>query len=123
MKELRGKGVFITGAASGIGRGMARAFASAGMKLALGDLEAGPLAEVEAELRDGGADVHALELDVTDRAAVMEAGAWAESQLGKIHLLCNNAGVGSGATPLQDEGPNNWDWILSVNWGVRSIRF
>ena len=73
MKDLRGKGAFITGAASGIGRGMARAFAAAGMKLMITDLEAEPLARVEAELGEGGAQVHAMPLDVTDRAAVLAA--------------------------------------------------
>ena len=115
MRDLAGKGVFITGAASGIGRGMARAFAGAGMKLALADLERDPLAEVEAELKQAGAHVLALELDVTDRAAVQAAGSQVAAQLGKLHLLCNNAGVGSSATPLQDETADNWDWVLGVN--------
>ncbi len=115
MKDLKGKGAFISGAASGIGRGMARAFADAGMKLMISDLEAGPLGEVEAELSAGGADVHAMALDVTDRAAVIEAAAETQAALGRLHLLCNNAGVGSSAMPLQDEVANNWDWVLSVN--------
>ena len=115
MRDLAGKGALITGAASGIGRGMARAFAEAGMGLVLADLEADPLAEVAAELRDGGADVHVLTLDVTDRAAMMAAASHVAATLGKLHLLCNNAGVGGAARKLQDERAEDWDWVLSVN--------
>ena len=104
----------VTGAASGIGRAMAERFAAAGMRLVLGDVEVGPLEEVATALRDGGAEVLAVPVDVSDGDAVDALAAAA----GPTHVLCNNAGVGGGG-PIAEISTADWEWVLGVNlWGV-----
>lgn len=115
MKNLTGKTVFITGAASGIGYGMARAFAGEGMQVALADIEAESLARAEAELLSMGARAMAISLDVTDRAALRSAAASTESAFGKVHMVCANAGVGGRIGPLDEATDADWDWVLDVN--------
>ena len=87
MKDLQGKGAVVTGAASGIGLGIARAFAERGMKLALLDVEAGALEAARAGLEAMGAQVTAISLDVADRAAMYAAAEEAEEFLGRIDIL------------------------------------
>jgi NAD(P)-dependent dehydrogenase (short-subunit alcohol dehydrogenase family) len=118
MKDLKGKTAFITGGASGIGLGMARAFVTAGMKVVLADLRQdhidSALAQFERQGDAGG--VHAIRLDVTDRAAMAAAADEVERIFGNLHVLANNAGVGI-------QGPFNgitfadWDFGLAVNLG------
>jgi NAD(P)-dependent dehydrogenase (short-subunit alcohol dehydrogenase family) len=118
MAELSGKVAFITGAASGIGVGLARALTAAGMKVAIADVR-------EAELRATAAQLSALAvpLDVTDRAAWPAAVDRVERELGKIHVLCSNAGVNFvGAT--QNATEQDWDFCLGVNLGgaINAVR-
>jgi NAD(P)-dependent dehydrogenase (short-subunit alcohol dehydrogenase family) len=114
VDHLEGRTAVVTGAASGIGRAMAERFAAAGMRVVLGDVEAGPLEEVATALRDGGADVEPVVVDVSDGAAVDALAAAA----GTTHLLCNNAGVGGGG-PVAELAAADWEWVLGVNlWGV-----
>ena len=114
MKEVAGKTAFITGGASGLGLAMAHSFAAAGMKVAIADIEEGALAQAEAELRPSNADVLALQLDVTDRAALARAADRTEEAFGKVHVVCNNAGVA--VRGLVDEmSYPDWDWVLGVN--------
>jgi NADP-dependent 3-hydroxy acid dehydrogenase YdfG len=112
LHELEGKAAFITGGASGIGLGIATAAVGAGMKVVLADLR---YDHIEAALeRFAGADgVHAIELDVCDRAAYARAVADAERLVGNVHLLVNNAGVGIGA-PIDEVRFDDWDWGLGV---------
>ncbi|WP_211370415.1 SDR family NAD(P)-dependent oxidoreductase [Nonomuraea turkmeniaca] len=115
MKTLESKVAVITGAASGIGRGMAEAFATAGMRVVLSDVEETALRSTAAELREGGADVHAVPADVSQAADVA---ALADSTLGKygaVHVLCNNAGVHTGSRPSWESTLDDWAWILGVN--------
>ena len=114
MRDLRGKTAFITGGASGIGFGMARVFAGEGMRLVLADVEAPALASAAAQLETTGAEVLAIELDVSDRAALEDAARRAEARFGHVHLVCNNAGVGAGG-PLDRCTYDDWDWVLAVN--------
>jgi NAD(P)-dependent dehydrogenase (short-subunit alcohol dehydrogenase family) len=114
MRDLRGKTAFITGAASGIGFGMARVFAGEGMRIVLADVEPGALAAATAELEDTGAEVLPIELDVADRAAMEDAARRAEARFGHVHLVCNNAGVGAGG-PLDQCTYDDWDWVIGVN--------
>lgn len=116
MKDLAGKIAFITGAASGIGLGLAQAFAAAGMRVAITDVEKGALDKAEAGLRDAGADVWSTVLDVTDRAAFARAADAAEAHFGKVHVICNNAGVTSRG-PIERASYDDWDWVLGVNLG------
>jgi NADP-dependent 3-hydroxy acid dehydrogenase YdfG len=118
MQDVKGKVAFITGGASGIGLGMAKAFVNAGMNVVLADIRLDHIEEATAYFKNKGqsAQVHALSLDVTDRAAFTRAADEAESRFGKIHVLCNNAGMGL-VGPLKMTRFADWDWGLSVMIG------
>lgn len=119
MRELEGRVGVVTGAASGIGAGLARALAGAGMRLALVDIEEAPLEGVARELRAGGAEVITARADVADRKAVEALAERVFSELGGAHVLCNNAGVCQGG-PLLEMSDADWEWLLGVNFhGVR----
>lgn len=119
--ELReGQVAVVTGAASGIGLAMARRFAADGLKVVLADVEEGALEKAAESLRSDGATVRARVVDVSEREQV---GALAEdtyATFGACHVLCNNAGVGSGAEGrMWQHEANDWKWAFSVNvWGV-----
>ncbi len=116
MDDLKGRVAVITGAASGIGLGMARTFAAHGAKLVLADVEAGPLEAARGELERTGAAVIAQQTDVSDRDAVLQLAARASDEFGKVHILCNNAGVsGPAMLPLWETRPSDWQWVLGVN--------
>ncbi len=118
MKNVQGKVAFITGAASGMGLGMARAFSAAGMKVMLGDIQKEPLDTAVAELKGQGRDVAGVVVDVTDRDSVFAAAQATVDTFGKVHVCVNNAGVGaSGSAEATSE--KNWRWTIDVNmWGV-----
>ena len=100
MTDVAGRRAFITGGANGIGLGIARAFARAGAKLALADVDAAALASARAELAKE-TEVETFVLDVRDRGAYARAADTAESRLGPVSLLCNNAGVALAIPPEQ----------------------
>jgi NAD(P)-dependent dehydrogenase (short-subunit alcohol dehydrogenase family) len=114
MKEFNGKVAFITGGGSGIGLGLAKVFAAAGMKVVIADVRQDHLDEAVAALSAAGHTVHAIKLDVSDRAAVERAAAETQRVFGKVHLLCNNAGV-SVFGPMDEATYEDWDWMLGVN--------
>ncbi|MGW2962063.1 SDR family NAD(P)-dependent oxidoreductase [Streptomyces sp. NPDC001220] len=119
--ELRaGQVAVVTGAASGIGLAMARRFVAEGLKVVLADVEPAALEKAAADLRAGGADVHARVVDVGVREQVLELAESAYDTYGAVHVLCNNAGVGSGAEGrMWEHEPNDWKWAFEVNvWGV-----
>ena len=113
MRDLEGRVAFVTGGGSGVGLGMARAFVGAGMRVAIADVRADHLEAATAELGD---DVHAIRLDVTDREAFARAADETERVLGKVHVLCNNAGVNL-FNDIADATYQDWDWVLGVNLG------
>ena len=94
MKDFDGKVAVITGGASGIGLGMARAFAGAGMKLVLADLDEVALDTVASELQTGGADVVTRLCDVSQYDQVEALADLAVDSYGGVNILCNNAGIG-----------------------------
>ena len=94
---------------------MAKAFAERGMKIVIADISPGPLEKARQELVSRGADVLALPLDVTDRAAVKAAAAQVVAHFGAVHVVCANAGVAGYIGPLQEVQDLDWDWILDVN--------
>jgi NAD(P)-dependent dehydrogenase (short-subunit alcohol dehydrogenase family) len=94
VKDLTGKVALITGAAGGIGLGIARAFTEVGVKVALADIDEDILEKSAAELAESGAEVVSVRLDVTDRAAWVAAAERVRAALGPVRLLVNNAGVG-----------------------------
>jgi NAD(P)-dependent dehydrogenase (short-subunit alcohol dehydrogenase family) len=114
MKDLTGRTAFVTGGASGIGLGMARCFLREGMNVAVADVSDEHLEQARSELRAHGARVRFLKLDVADRAAMAAAADEAEAAFGKVHVLCNNAGVSS-PIPMDEATYEDWDWILGVN--------
>ena len=114
MRDLAGKTAFITGGASGLGLAMAHAFGAAGMNVMLADIETEPLARAVAELEARQVKVAAVQCDVTDRAALVAAARETVSAFGKVHVLCNNAGVGAGGA-VDEMKPADWDWTFQVN--------
>ncbi|MFF5208483.1 SDR family NAD(P)-dependent oxidoreductase [Streptosporangium sp. NPDC000396] len=115
MEDLENKVAVVTGAASGIGRGMAEAFAAAGMRVVLSDIEEAVLHSTTADLRDAGADVHAVVTDVSQAEEVFSLAASALEKYGAVHVLCNNAGVHTGSRPSWESTLDDWSWILGVN--------
>ena len=108
----------ITGAASGIGRGLAERFAAEGMKVVLADVEMEPLAELETGLKTKGATVLAVKTDVSNAAEVENLAEQTLDAFGAVHILCNNAGVVC-SRPIWEHTVADWEWVLGVNlWGV-----
>ena len=116
MKEIEGRVAFITGGASGIGLGMAKAFTKAGMKCVLADIRDDHMDEARAYFKEAGKEesVHIVKLDVTDRKAYEAAAAEAIRKFGKIHVLCNNAGIGI-SSAVSEASYKDWDWGIDVN--------
>jgi NADP-dependent 3-hydroxy acid dehydrogenase YdfG len=114
MKEVAGKVAFVTGGASGIGLAMVRSFSAAGMKVVVGDIEQDALAAVERSFENSNAEVHTIAVDVTDRDAMAAAADEAEATFGKIHVLCNNAGVAL-VDAIENADYRDWDWLIGVN--------
>ena len=118
MRDLSGKTAFITGGASGLGLAMAHAFGGAGMNVMLADIEEAPLAAAVAELEARQVRTASVLCDVGDRAAVVAAAQATVEAFGKVHLVCNNAGVGSGGL-VWENSVQDWEWVMGVNvWGV-----
>ena len=119
MQDLADRVAVITGAASGIGQGLAWRFAREGMKLVLADIEEAALLEVEKELRLGGTSVLAVKTDVSRKASVFALADRAFDAFGRVHIVCNNAGVSGGLGPIWDIPDQDWEWIMAVNvYGV-----
>lgn len=116
MKALSNRVAVITGAASGIGKGIAQQLAKEGMKLVLADIEERSLAETQRELRAAGAETLSVVTDVSQREAVFTLADRAFATFGHIHILCNNAGVSGGLGPVWKIPPQDWEWIMAVNF-------
>ena len=115
MKVVEGKTAFITGGGSGVGLGMAKVFSKAGMKVVIADIRQDHLDQAMGEF-PGRNDIHAIRLDVTDREAFAKAADEAERVFGKVHLVCNNAGINL-FNDMGDATYDDWDWVLGVNLG------
>lgn len=119
MQQVEGKVAFVTGGASGIGLGIAGAFLEAGMKVVIADLRQDHIDSSLTTLgRSAGTpgSLHAIRLDVTDRAAMAAAADETERVFGKLHVLVNNAGIGIQG-PFQGITYADWDFGLGVNLG------
>jgi NAD(P)-dependent dehydrogenase (short-subunit alcohol dehydrogenase family) len=118
MKEFKGKVAVITGAARGIGRGIAERCVNEGMKAVLADIDDADLAKAETELKTLGGTVLGVRTDVSKRADVELLARRTLDAFGQVHLLFNNAGVGAGGSPWEATW-NDWEWVVGVNlWGV-----
>ncbi len=114
MRELAGKAVFVTGGASGIGLALGHAFAAAGMKVMLADVDAPSLASAVQSLKSIGPDVRSVACDVADPGSVDHAAKTAFEAFGKVHILCNNAGIIS-AGGIDGISLEEWRWVIDVN--------
>jgi NAD(P)-dependent dehydrogenase (short-subunit alcohol dehydrogenase family) len=118
MRDFKGKVAVVTGAASGIGLGLAERAAQEGMRVVLADVEEAALREAEKRLRAAGSEVLAVVADVARREQVEALRDRVLASFGGVHLLCNNAGVSVGGMTW-DLTHDDWTWTLGVNlWGV-----
>jgi NAD(P)-dependent dehydrogenase (short-subunit alcohol dehydrogenase family) len=120
VKELKGKVAVITGGAGGIGRAMGERFAQEGMKVVLADIHQPSLDAAVEELRDAGVDVIGVATDVSKLESVEALRDAALDHFGKVHVVCNNAGVASGAHgQVWEHEINDWRFAFSVHvYGV-----
>jgi NAD(P)-dependent dehydrogenase (short-subunit alcohol dehydrogenase family) len=114
MRELAGKTAFVTGGASGIGLALGAAFAQAGMKVMLADIETDTLAAAVKSLHNFGPAVRGVTCDVADPVSVERAAKASYEAFGNVHVVCNNAGVAA-AGGIDNISLDNWRWVLDVN--------
>ena len=118
MQDFAGRVAVVTGGASGIGLGLARRFGAEGMRIVIGDVEVAALDAAVAELAGAGVEVEGVATDVSDPAQVQALADAAVARFGGVHIVCNNAGVGSGGLSWETT-TETWEWVLGVNlWGV-----
>ena len=114
VQNLRGKGAIVTGAASGIGLGLARALAEAGANVAMADIDREALKKAQAEIAKHGTRIFTQSIDVADEGAVKTAAETFQAQLGKVHLVFNNAGIEMSG-PLESLQAADWQRLFAVN--------
>ncbi|MFW9821422.1 MAG: SDR family NAD(P)-dependent oxidoreductase [Candidatus Thorarchaeota archaeon] len=114
IKNFEGKVAVITGAGSGIGFSMAKAFAEKGMKIVLAEIDEKRLKRAERRLNKTGADILALKIDVSDPKQVERLAEESFKRFGNVNILCNNAGIG-GSGPLHLLEIGDWDNTLGTN--------
>jgi len=114
MKDLKGKTAFITGGASGLGLSMAQAFVRQGMNVMIADINEAHLADAKRELVEMGGKAESVICDVADRSSIKSAAGKTTAVFGKVHVVCNNAGIGV-VGPIGTIAEKDWDWIFDVN--------
>ena len=125
MRDLAGKTAFVTGGASGIGLALGRAFARSGMKVMLADIETEALQAAVTSLQEISPDIRAIVCDVADAESVERAAQAAFDAFGRVHVVCNNAGVAAGGG-IDHISLDNWRWVIDVNlmgvlYGIKSF--
>ena len=125
IEDVAGKNAIITGGASGLGLAMAKSFASAGINVAITDIEERALAEALKGFEDSSTRVIGIKADVTNRDDMARAAQQAIDSLGNIHILCNNAGVAL-SKPIAKMTYKDWDWVIGVDLmgvinGIQSV--
>ncbi len=115
MRNVEGKVAFITGGANGAGFGMAKVFLKNGIKVVIADIRQDSLERAMAHFSNFD-NVAAIRLDVTDREAFTRAADETEKIYGKVHIVCNNAGINL-FVPIEECTYNDWDWVMGVNFG------
>jgi NADP-dependent 3-hydroxy acid dehydrogenase YdfG len=124
MQLERGQVAVVTGAASGIGLGLAHAFASRGLDVVLADIETDPLAQAVTAVEEQGVRALGVPTDVVDPSQVEALAQATLDHFGRVDVVCNNAGVASLGPPAWETPPADWEWVLSVNLGgvINGIR-
>jgi NAD(P)-dependent dehydrogenase (short-subunit alcohol dehydrogenase family) len=116
MRDVVGKVAVITGGGQGIGRALAERFGAEGMKVVISDVVPQLVETSTTELRAQGLDVIGVVTDVTSLESVEALRDAALSQYGAVHIICNNAGIGSGSEgQIWEHHVNDWRWSLDVN--------
>ena len=116
MRDVVGKVAVVTGAGQGIGRALVERFTAEGMKAVVADIDPERVETTTGELRDKGFEVLGVVTDVTDLASVEALRDAALDAYGAVHLICNNAGIGSGSDGhVWEHHVNDWRWSLDVN--------
>lgn len=119
LREFEGRVAVVTGAASGMGRAFAERFARAGMKVVLADVEEAALDAAVRHMRRAEFDVLGVPTDVSKAESVEALAAKALAAYGKVHVVCNNAGVLGASRPIWECSLKDWQWTVGVNlWGV-----
>ena len=119
MMDISGKTAIVTGAASGIGKGIATALAELGANVVMADIQKAAVEQAAKALSDTNKTVMPVQIDVTQEQSVVDALAEAERNFGKLHIACNNAGVPMHGTGLIDVPPGDWEFVTGVNiWGI-----
>jgi NAD(P)-dependent dehydrogenase (short-subunit alcohol dehydrogenase family) len=117
MEQLEGRVAVVTGGAGGIGLGMVRAFASAGMKVVIADVRKDAIDAAVAELKGHGHEAIGVPTDVSKLSDVEALAAATLDTFGRVHVLCNNAGVGT-FSPISRTSIDDWEWMLGIDlWG------
>ncbi len=117
MEQLEGRVAVVTGAAGGIGLGMVRAFAGAGMRVVIADVRKDAIDAAVAEITGQGHEAIGVPTDVSKLADVEALAAAALDTFGHVHVLCNNAGVGT-FSPISRTSIDDWEWMLGIDlWG------
>ena len=115
MEQLAGRVAVVTGGASGIGLAMARRFGAEGMRIVLADIERPVLERAAGELAADGVDVVAVPTDVSLAGDVEALAAITLEHFGDVHIVCNNAGVGSRGLPIAELPLADFEWVVAVN--------
>jgi NAD(P)-dependent dehydrogenase (short-subunit alcohol dehydrogenase family) len=119
MKIEAGMAAFVTGAGSGIGRGIAASLARRGVRVGVADISEADAAETVRLIAAEGGAAMAVAADVSDRSAVEAAVDAVERAYGAISIGCNNAGIAMHGVPLHEIAAADWDWVIGVNlYGV-----
>jgi len=115
MRLGQGQVAVVTGAASGLGSGLARAFAARGLDVVLADIERDALDLAVAEVASMGVSTIGVPTDVRSAGALEGLAAATLNRFGRVDVVCNNAGVACFSGPTWEVDPHDWEWVLSVN--------
>jgi NAD(P)-dependent dehydrogenase (short-subunit alcohol dehydrogenase family) len=119
MQDISGKTAIVTGAASGIGLGIATALAEAGANVVMADIQKEAVEAAAHSLSGTNKRVMPVRIDVTQEQSVLDALAETERNFGKLHIACNNAGVPMHGVRMIDLPREDWEFVIGVNlWGV-----
>ena len=115
MNQFAGKTAIVSGGAEGIGLGIARSMGQQGMNIVIGDIDANQLEAARLKLESEGINVLAVQMDVTQLSQWQLVADKAIERFGKVHMLVNNAGVGSNPGPIEKTDDKDWRWVIDVN--------